>query len=448
MWQKICSFALAAAIAASAGGCSSGGTASSSAAASGTVSSDTVSSAAVQTKKPEDYKGTITLWTWYDTYFKESMADFKKTYPNVNLKITMVNWGDYLTKFETAKASGSELPDIALGEAAWWGTFLSYDDDTFVDLSTLGFNKDELVDCAKNICVNKKNQLVTIPEGLGVGCVWYRKDLAKKYFGTDDAEKLSAQYTSLDDFISKAGATVKEKSNGSAFAFDNASDLDEALVSSSKKNGANYVSDDGTLKVKESMLKPFTTLQDALKNGYVAKYNGTSLDAAWSAGKVVFFFSAAWRQGLIPGYDKNGKGHWGVMNPPGGTYFRGGTGEFIVNKKDKEKAELCGAFLRHRLFSDSGIAVNNKNGNISAVKSVQEKKLTNGVDSYYGEDLTLKYYNWLASMPSAVTYGKYDNLIETELLSAATDMEKSGTIAEKALDNAVKNMKSKNEDLK
>lgn len=406
------------------------------------ASGNSVDASVKAEKKPEDYKGEITVWTWWKPYFDESIADFNKTYPNVKVNLTVMGWGDYVTKFETAKASGGTLPDVAMAESYWWGRFLSYK-DTFVDLTTLGFNKTDIVDAASNAVVGADGKFVAIPEGLGLGAIWYRKDLAKEVFGTDDAAEIAGKYSSMQDFIINAGKEVKEKSGGKLTAFTNATDVMEGLIASQVSSGNSYVDGD-TLKVKENMTSAYQTLDTALKEGYIAKVNGPAMDAAWASGKVVFFPSAGWREGTIPANDKDGKGHWGVFAPPGGAYFRGGTAELIVDKGDPEKAELAALFIKHRLYSESGMKVNNKFGNLSAIKDIQQKKLTNGVNDYFGLDITAYFYDVISQM-APVKYGKHDSVIEDQLKAVALDMEKSGLEPERAVEKAIEAIKSKDD---
>lgn len=429
-------------------GCANGNSSNSGASTGGSSTqeaSDNSAGASTEEKKPEDYKGEITVWTWWKPYFDESIADFNKTYPNVKVNLTVMGWGDYVTKFETAKASGGALPDVAMAESYWWGRFLSYN-NTFVDLSTLGFNKIEIADAASNAVVDSDGKFVAIPQGVGLGAIWYRKDLAKEVFGTDDAAEIAGKYSSMQDFILNAGKEVKEKSGGKLTAFTNATDVTEALIASQVSAGNSYVDGD-TLQVKENMASVYETLDKALKEGYIAKVNGPAMDAAWASGKVVFFPSAGWREGTIPANDKDGKGRWGVFAPPGGAYFRGGTAELIVDKGDPEKAELAALFIKHRLYSESGMRVNNKFGNLSAIKDIQQKKLTNGVNEYFGLDITAYFYDVISGM-SPVKYGKHDSVIEDQLKGAALDMEKSGLEPEKAVEKAIEAIKSKDDSIK
>jgi len=394
-------------------------------------------------RNPEDYKGEITVWTWYREYYDKRIADFNSVYPNVKVNLVLLNWGDYLSKFETVKASGGPLPDIALAESYWWGKMLNMK-DTFVNLEDVGFELSELTESAHKTVVNAQGQFIGVPQGLGVGVVWYRKDLAKQYFGTDDPNELSAQFATWEDFF-EAGRKLKEDSNGKAYLVSNATDMIEALIGSYKTAGNGYA-DGRKLTIAENLTPAFKLLEQGLNEGFVGKFDGPAMDAAWSSGDVVFFPSAAWRAGFIPSYDAKGKGRWGAMLPPGGSYFRGGTAEMIVDNGDANRAELAALFLRHSLYTDQGMAINVDNGNISAVQKYVDNPPTNGADEYYGVDLSKEFYGWLKQMP-ATGYGAYDSLIEDQLKNAALEMQKSGITAEQAVDQAVKAIKDRSDEL-
>jgi multiple sugar transport system substrate-binding protein len=396
-------------------------------------------SASSTPSSPQDYKGTISVWTWQADYFNSLVKLFNQTYPNVTVNVTAVQWGDYLTKFETAKAAGTKLPDIALGESFWWGTMLTFK-DTFVDLSTLGFKKDDLIPAVSALSTNTSNKFVAMPVGLGIGCIWYRKDLSKQYLGTDDAATLQSQFNTWDDFVN-AGQTVKTQSSGKVFLLPNTTEFAEALVASTKEQGKSYINGN-TLEVKQNMTTPYALLQKALSSGYIAKVSGASYDSSWSQGNAIFFPSANWREGQIPSWDKDGKGRWGVLLPPGGAYFRGGTAALISDNHNKQEATLAALFLENSLFTKEGVSIGIDNGNMSAVKEAQTNNWSNGVDDYFGIDINSMMSGWLSNLQPP-KYGPYDSTIETVLDTAATNMEQSGQTADQVLATAVTDIQAK-----
>ena len=71
--------------------------------------------------------------TWWDTSdptnegpaFKELIAKFNETYPNVKINYQSVPFADAQNKFKTAAESGSGAPDILRAEVAWVPEFAS-----------------------------------------------------------------------------------------------------------------------------------------------------------------------------------------------------------------------------------------------------------------------------------------------------------------------------------
>lgn len=85
------------------------------------------SSAAVN---PADVKAELTWWDTSDATneapaFKDLIAEFNKTYPNVKINYQSVPFGEAQNKFKTAAAAKSGAPDILRAEVAWVPEFAS-----------------------------------------------------------------------------------------------------------------------------------------------------------------------------------------------------------------------------------------------------------------------------------------------------------------------------------
>lgn len=79
---------------------------------------------------PADVKADLTWWDTSDATneapaFKELIADFNKTYPNVKINYQSVPFGEAQNKFKTAAAAKSGAPDILRAEVAWVPEFAS-----------------------------------------------------------------------------------------------------------------------------------------------------------------------------------------------------------------------------------------------------------------------------------------------------------------------------------
>jgi arabinogalactan oligomer/maltooligosaccharide transport system substrate-binding protein len=79
---------------------------------------------------PADVKAELTWWDTSDATneapaFKELIAEFNKTYPNVKINYQSVPFGEAQNKFKTAAAAKSGAPDILRAEVAWVPEFAS-----------------------------------------------------------------------------------------------------------------------------------------------------------------------------------------------------------------------------------------------------------------------------------------------------------------------------------
>ena len=90
-------------------------------------SSSSTSTTATSSKAAVDPTTVKADLTWWDTSdatneapaFKNLVADFNKTYPNVKINVQSVPFGEAQNKFKTAAAAKSGAPDILRAEVAW-----------------------------------------------------------------------------------------------------------------------------------------------------------------------------------------------------------------------------------------------------------------------------------------------------------------------------------------
>ena len=81
------------------------------------------------------------------------------------------------------------------------------------DIAAYGVDKSLLVPYLAELGTNDEGTFVGIPNTAAPGGVFYRRDLAKEYFGTDDPEEIGKMMSDWDGFLEMA-QTIKEKSGG------------------------------------------------------------------------------------------------------------------------------------------------------------------------------------------------------------------------------------------
>lgn len=367
--------------------------------------------------KPEDLKGSVSMWGWDETAAKALIVEFNKKYPNVQVDYVPVAGGDFLKKIQTSFAAGMDLPDIGWQERNQRGAL--YELDIWEDLTKAPYNFDKSVvfDFSIPQVTNSKGITVGVPWDISVGALAYKRDLAKQYFGTDDRKELEKLFSDWDAFIAK-GKEVKEKSGGKVFMFPGTKDVMYILdgqISLPVVNGNKLDMANTWAKTLDLIVK----MRDA---GLTDKLDQWS--SGWNASLAgknhIFYPCAIWfPHYVIESNDKNGKGNWGLMVPPGGGFTWGGTAMGITkNSKTKEQAW---AFIDWCMLSEEGIKANKeKVGFYSYLKKAYDDPsyASFKTDWFGAQDIGEVYFKELASkMEQVRPASKYDSICdETSIL--------------------------------
>lgn len=334
---------------------------------------------------PSDYEGTLTMWGWDDPYFQVMTKGFNELYPNVKFEYTPMANGDTLQKYQTALASGTELPDI--GWAIIDSRAKVYELDMWEDLSAAPYNFDinDVMEFTRPSLINSKGMVCGIEQCICPAGLAYRRDLAKEYLGTDDPKELEAMFPDWETFIAK-GAEVYEKSGGKVYMFQGLGDAQQFIR---EQEGKPWIEGD-TIKVTETLERSIKLAADLRDNHCVDQLEAWS--NAWYASfgedTHIFVGCATWSiASPIEANDPNGEttGHWGLMNTPGGNVSWGGTTMGITkNCKDKR---LAWEFIKYACLSTEGAKASGSIGYFtSAVKPYEEDpELKNYTSKWFGD---------------------------------------------------------------
>ena len=153
----------------------------------------------VNGKAPEEVTGNILFWSW-DPNFFDMVQKMNDIYPNVTFDfVTVASADDYMQKLQAALTSGSDVPDILAMEINNVGKF--YDMGISEDLEQHEIDKDLLIPYLADIGTDDNGTFIGIPNTAAPGGLYYRRDLAKEYLGTDDPDEISAMVSDWDSFI-------------------------------------------------------------------------------------------------------------------------------------------------------------------------------------------------------------------------------------------------------
>lgn len=407
---------LAGSLAACGGGESSSDSSASPSASTGASPSASAGASASASADPTQLSGTVKIWDWDETFQKGMIPEFNKKYPNIKIEVTVVNPNDYLQKLQSGIASGSDVPDIILGEEAYRGKLFDLDVLDNLEQAPYSFDRSSVLDYTIPYISNAKGEVVAVDQAITPAGFAYRRDLAKQYWGTDDPAELEKLIPTWDAFIAK-GKELKDKSGGKVLMFPGLGDAFLVLKNQNIVTYANGTDVDLTAKLK----KPIDTLFQMRDAGILGK--NELWTPAWSAsmakGEFMFYPMAPWGpKWHISANDPDGKGRWGLVKAPETGFTRGGTAVGIY--KDSKVKEAAWAFVNFAYQSEEGSLYNFKTfGNMTSNKAFYEKQKAlfdapGAYDDFFGGQNLAKYFleKIIPDMKGA-PQSKYDSVVDS-----------------------------------
>jgi len=305
--------------------------------------------------EPAAEKTVLNVWSFTNEILTMAVA-FEKTHPDVDVVYTMIPMtnGEYQTKL-MATLGTPEVPDVVALEAAFVKSYV--ESDFLADIGDLQQYADELkmypfvYEVGMADGVHKAYAYQATP-----GALFYRRSLAKEYFGTDDPIAIQELLGDFDKYIA-AAEVIKEKSGGDTYMVSSNGDFQNLFFANREQP---WVVDD-KLTVDPMVNKMVETVKTFRDNGYEARatqwqegwfagMNDTLKDAEGNAKKIFSYFLPTWGLPyvLYPNSTSSDgasttKGDWGVVEGPL-PYQWGGTWLGVMN--DTTKMDLAKEFIR------------------------------------------------------------------------------------------------------
>ncbi len=309
-------------------------------------------------------KATLNIWSFTNEILTMATA-YEGKNAGVDVEYTMIPMtnGEYQTKLKAALGT-ADAPDIIALEAAFVKEYV--ESDLLADLGELlpaaeaAHTYPFVLDVGTNDGVTKAYAYQATP-----GALFYRRSLAKEYFGTDDPAEIQALLSDLDKFT-EAAAVVKEKSGGNTYMVGSSGDFQNPFFA----NRAQPWIVDDTLVVDPLVQKYVDTAKLFRDEGYEAQaqqwqegwfagMNDSLVDAEGNPKKVFSYFLPTW--GLPYVLAPNAKsadgtsdtsGDWGVITGPL-PYQWGGTWLGVL--KDGPNMELAKDFVRFATLDEENL---------------------------------------------------------------------------------------------
>ncbi|MFZ2361652.1 MAG: ABC transporter substrate-binding protein [Anaerolineae bacterium] len=296
----------------------------------------------------------LNVWSFTNEIMTMAIA-YEGKNPGVDIKYTMIPMtnGEYQTKLKAALGT-ADAPDIIALEAAFVKQFV--ESDMLADLGELlpvaeaAQTYPFVLDVGSNEGVTKAFAYQATP-----GALFYRRSLAKEYFGTDDPAEIQALLSDFDKYTA-AAAVVKEKSGGDTYMVASSGDFQNPFFANREQPWVV----DNTLTV-DPMVNKYVEIAKLFRDegyeaqatqwqeGWFAGMNDSLVDAEGNPKKVFSYFLPTW--GLPYVLAPNAKsadgssdtsGDWGVITGPL-PYQWGGTWLGVL--KGSAKMDLAKKFI-------------------------------------------------------------------------------------------------------
>lgn len=296
---------------------------------------------------------TITYWGWDTNWYEPMFAKFMESHPNIKIEVTNVAYSDYFTKIQQALASGSELPTMVQQSCTLIENYKQL--GAMEDLTKEPYNVDPDVffDFIKGRAMTEDGQLIGIEQSVSPSAIAYKRDLAKKYFGTDDPQELAEIFKTPEDYITQ-GKRINEESGGTDYLFHSGGAVAEWLYFADSTD----LQTDSTINFSEKMGNVMGLLCDMRDNKVVDTFeNGTpQANATYADENHLFYPCPNWAiTYYIKSNDPDGSGNWGLMMPATGGYSCGGCEVGITSASTDEQKAAAWEFLNWAFFTEEGV---------------------------------------------------------------------------------------------
>jgi len=305
--------------------------------------------------EPAAGKTVLNVWSFTNEIMTMAVA-FEKTHPDVDVVYTMIPMtnGEYQTKL-MATLGTDQVPDVVALEAAFVKSYV--ESDFLADLGDLMTYADEnqtykfVTDVGTADGVTKAYAYQATP-----GALFYRRSLAKEYFGTDDPAEMQAILSDMDKYAA-AAEVVKEKSGGNTYMVASNGDFMNLFYANREQPWVV----DGVLTVDPMVDKMVETVKLFRDNGYEAKatqwqegwfagMNDSLVDAEGNPKKIFSYFLPTWGLPYVLAPNATSAdgstttvGDWAVITGPL-PYQWGGT--WLGVMKETKNMDLAKEFVR------------------------------------------------------------------------------------------------------
>lgn len=371
---------------------------------------------------------------------------------DVQIETVVIAPADYPTKVQSAMRGKSKEPDVIVGEPQMLENM--YEAGYFEDLNQDPYNAqdyaDDEVDYAWKVGQDADGIQRAISYQITPAGIYYRRDIAKEVFGTDDPDEVGKLFKDYDTIL-QTGQTLKD-AGYKIFA----SDAEMVYFISNTP----WV-EDGKLIVDDTRLNYMDLCVSLYQNdmtAYVDQWSTTWYQAMAGEIPVIDADTSVWDADAMEEAAKSGdttqvfayglpswgvltmrdnvkdlSGSWGVCSGP--AYGFGG-GTYIGISALSEKKDLAWDFVKFCTLNEDTLNwwIDNSQGDVVSYKPVLDAHKDDENEIYGGE----KLYDFFLKQAEGIDYSKvtkYDDTLKKAWQDAISSIKKGEMEKEDAINN-------------
>ena len=368
---------------------------------------------AAEAETNTDLSGTLEVWGW-TTDPQYQIEAFEKAYPNVTVNYTMIGT-DYDTKMQTIVDNRTEGPDVFYADVKTVKNYIESDAWETLNADPYNIDVSDSEDYTVKLGSDSDGNVKALSYQATPGGFWYKRDLAKKYLGTDDPDEISEMLSTTEGMLDVA-EKLKEGSNGETHMFASYKDLwqfaNYGMRSVAWVDGNKFQMDD--------YIPEFFDLAKTVRdNGYDAKIDTWS--EAWYAScaddSVFGYAEPTWGlQYVIQTGAPDSEGNWGIASMPA-AYFNGGS--YLGIYQESQNKELAAEYVKFVCTNKDFLAQYVKDkGDYTSLKSVNKEIADGGYEeSWCAGQNTFKFFSDQMDKINTDIVTKYDDTIGNLMLN-------------------------------
>lgn len=358
---------------------------------------------------------TVGVFPDLDSVVKAALPGFKKLYPNIDVKINSLAYGDHHTALTTALSTGKGASDVVAVDFGYVAKFA--EGNGLVDLSKAPYNagqfRNQFVAYTFPQAMTQDGRMIGMPTDIGPGSMFYRSDFLKKAGVTP-----AAMNKSWESYIENGKKVLA--ANPGTFLIPDAGEAAQIIIRTGLKAGEGLFFDKSN-KVLVSpdnarFVRAFTVAK-AIRDAKLDARAGGAFSPDWTTafqkGNLATEFSGAWLVGHMQNWlAKDFSGKWAAQNLPGNTFASWGGSFYAIPQQSNNKAEAWNLIKYLTTNKDQQVLAFKTTGAFPALRSAASDPIFNEGVPYLGGQKARIQWRQAALKIQPLDVNKYDPIAE------------------------------------